>query len=287
MNQNWFRIFLKTLLCGLYLFAFKLSYASGMFFNVAASGLTLNIQSNLPSTYLNVGIKISNTNEYTLSGIGSDCTLSNNGFCTFAMSSNETKGLELNGERGGVVSFMLCLNADAMIACQHYTTTIPELLSFQGVRTDLTETEVLAGGFSVCYNEYYGSVLGATAQTVKTPCTQDILLVACRQTDSNLLTAAAMALNAEVFFDSGSGVSDSHVSNGTQWYYSANLSFGFAGAGDPLTRQACDTNSVNPENRLCWHTSDVGSGGYRCGANTSLNSSSAWQKVVYQRDGSL
>lgn len=97
---------------------------------------------------------------------------------------------------------------------------------------------------------------------------------------------AAMALRSEVFFDSGGGQTDSHTSNGTQWYYSDNMSMGFAQVGDSIKRQNCDTLSTNAGSRLCWRTADV-NGGYRCGATMLLNNSTDWERVVYQRNGSL
>lgn len=269
------------------IFASNVYSAQGMFFNVESNGLVLNISTNIPNqTYNSAGIKVLNTETFTLSEAGGECNNNNLDYCIFSISPNETKTITLSGSRGNTVNLLLCLNANSNIACQYYNIAISELLSFSGIRNDLSESDVLNGGFSVCYNQFYNSVLGESANTVKAPCTQDILLVACRETGASNLTVAAMALRTEVFLDSGSGQEDSHVSNGTQWYYSDNMSFGYAEVGDPIKRQNCDTLSANASSRLCWRTSNVG-GGYRCGATMLLNNSTDWERVVYQRNGSL
>ena len=60
---------------------------------------------------------------------------------------------------------------------------------------------------------------------------------------------------------------------------------------DTVTRGQCDTEiDIDSNLRMCWHDGISGAptgelyGGYRCGATVGLNSSTAWERVVYQAD---
>ncbi|MCB1159566.1 MAG: hypothetical protein KDK45_18845, partial [Leptospiraceae bacterium] len=61
-------------------------------------------------------------------------------------------------------------------------------------------------------------------------------------------------------------------------------SWGFAGAGTGVSKSNCDTGSVSPELRLCWHTptSGVVNSGYRCGSTTSTGAT--YERLIFHAD---
>lgn len=154
------------------------------------------------------------------------------------------------------------------------------LYTFQGVKTSFAASALT--GWKLCYKDFYTTNNVSLAGTVLAQCTGSQLMLACRQTGSSTILVAAHAPRADVLFDTGTG-NVPHVANGTTWYYNGSLSWGFAGLGDAINRNTCDTSSTNASLRLCWHTSASALvSGYRCGAATSLNSSNAYERLIYQ-----
>lgn len=153
--------------------------------------------------------------------------------------------------------------------------------AFTGVQNDLHVTAL--SGWTQCYLDTYDNT-GLTAAGVLSACTGDNLMLACRPTGSGVLTVAAHAPRADVTFDTG-GNNTPHDANGVGWYFNDDFSWGFAAQGDSINLNICDTSSTNGGQRLCWHTQQSpGLGGWRCGTNTSLNSSPSFERVVYQAD---
>ncbi|MFT4518033.1 MAG: hypothetical protein ACI9JM_000410 [Halioglobus sp.] len=108
-------------------------------------------------------------------------------------------------------------------------------------------------------------------------------MLACRPIGSSTLTLLGQTPVADVLFDTGNNSNTLHSANGTGWYYdeSGTDLRGFVGDGDSVNRGNCDTDfSGANEERLCWHL-NPSNGGYRCGATENLNSSTAWEYVVY------
>jgi hypothetical protein len=121
--------------------------------------------------------------------------------------------------------------------------------------------------------------------TILQQCSKSKLLLACRPVGSSTLHTLAMGPRVDVLFDCGQNFSCTQQSNGVGWYYSDNYSWGFAPAGEPVTRSSCDTTNTQNEDRLCWHSSGgLINGGWRCGANTGLNVDPTWERIVYQAD---
>lgn len=108
------------------------------------------------------------------------------------------------------------------------------------------------------------------------------LLLACRATGSSTLLTFAHAPRADVIFDTGTG-NVTHNANGVGWYFNNSWSWGYAPAGQAVNRSSCDFGGTVPAERLCWHTGGGNiSGGYRCGSTEGLNSSTAFQRIIYQ-----
>lgn len=81
------------------------------------------------------------------------------------------------------------------------------------------------------------------------------MMLAARATGSETLDLLAAAPSADVLFDTGQNHDVTHDANGAGWYFNDSYSWGFAKQGDAVAKSSCDVGSVNPELRLCWHTS--------------------------------
>lgn len=135
-------------------------------------------------------------------------------------------------------------------------------------------------GWAQCFGGLYN---GSTPlPEVLANCTKSKLLLACRPVGAPSFTLVAMAPRADALFDCGADSACVHPGNGVGWYYDEESSWGFAPAGEAVTRTTCDINS-GPL-RMCWHTmGNAVSSGYRCGDNT-LNDSAAWERLVFHAD---
>lgn len=105
-------------------------------------------------------------------------------------------------------------------------------------------------------------------------------MLGCRLKTSSLLSVVAMGLRADVLYNCGTSATCTKVANGVGWYFSTDYSWGFVNNTDSVKRDQCDTASINPDYRLCWHTHSI-SGGYRCGSVVGLNSDATYERVIY------
>lgn len=105
-------------------------------------------------------------------------------------------------------------------------------------------------------------------------------MLACKLKTDTVYTLAAMGLRSDVLYNCGTLTSCVNVANGVGWYFSDDHSWGFINGGDLVSRSSCDTESTNPELRLCWHTGGF-YGGYRCGTTLGLNSDATWERSVW------
>jgi hypothetical protein len=151
----------------------------------------------------------------------------------------------------------------------------------EGPQTNVPATDLV--GWTQCYSGTYNQNNVSIASILGT-CSKANLLLACRPVGNPSFTVLAPALRSDVLTDTGFS-NTPHDANKAGWYFSPSYSWGFAKQGDPITRSSCDTAGVNPDRRLCWHTGGGNlNGGWRCGATTGLNGSSAWERVIYHRD---
>ena len=161
-------------------------------------------------------------------------------------------------------------------------TTPSALYTFTGVAANLATSSLT--GWTQCYLGTYSVAMTPTVVTniLNTDCPKANLLLACRQTGSSTLTLAAHAPRGGVTFDTGTSATATNLANDVKWYF-RNVSgeaWGFVDSASTPNNNSCDTNTGGQ--RVCWHIDAVG--GYRCGATTSLNSSTAWERVVYHAD---
>ena len=164
-------------------------------------------------------------------------------------------------------------------ACVNSTCQKLALTTFVGPQTNVPIASL--SGWTQCYIDNYANS-STTLAAIQAQCNQANLLLGCRVTGSNTLLVAAHAPRTDVLFDTGT-TNTPHNANGSGWYYNNSYSWGFALQGDALSRSSCDTGNTNPERRLCWHTGGGNiNGGWRCGTNTGLNASVAYERIVYQ-----
>jgi hypothetical protein len=154
------------------------------------------------------------------------------------------------------------------------------VFEFSGVANDLPMAQLT--GWSQCYADHYDNFNTSIGEILMS-CSQQRLLLGCRQVGSNVLHVAANAGRDDVLFACGNQASCTHEANGAAWYFDANFSWGFARAGDAVQRFSCDVGNDDPSGRLCWHTgNDHINGGYRCGETLGLNGDPTWERVILQ-----
>ncbi len=156
--------------------------------------------------------------------------------------------------------------------------------AFIGVLTDFDASDV--AGWEVCHVDYYNAATQPLSSLWGTKCTGNNIMVACRPTNAPSYTVAAYAPFSDVTWFTGNGDSTTtHSANGAAWYYADSWSMGYVVDGQTVSKNSCDTNSTAAETRLCFHTGGgFLNGGWRCGTTTSLNASTAWQRVILQAD---
>jgi hypothetical protein len=158
-----------------------------------------------------------------------------------------------------------------------------------GPKTDVALSTVTGGGWSLCaqtgWNEATRGLPASCAAT-------DKLMLACRLKDSATIKLLAAAPASDVLTETGTGMTNTHNANGSEWYYQpptagmdGGEAMGFATGGDDVTLGSCDTNNTGTASqRLCFHLyKDIDNGGYRCGTYTS-NSQTTYQKLFFMSD---
>ena len=153
--MKWIRVLLFFLACGQIG-----SVIAGNLFSVNLVGGTLTIATTYNpkapnKVYQQAGVK--------LSGAGltlSQCTLENNGFCRFSVSTNAPASLSLSGPSGPITA-TVCLNAVGNgLSCENHQINVPAIIFItqNGYSGNLAG---VAGADGICNNEAYmaGSVI--------------------------------------------------------------------------------------------------------------------------------
>jgi cysteine-rich repeat protein len=181
----------------------------------------------------------------------------------------------------------VCDGGPCCTATCTYAANSPCLKRWSGVASNVPVASL--NGWTQCYAGTYGQT--ATLSSVLTNCDKANLLLGCRPVGSPDLQIAAQAPRADVIFNTGTSDTP-HDANGVGWYYSNNLSWGFAPQGDTIHRNQCDVTDSSIEGgtdgnlRLCWHTaSDFLNLGWRCGYNDQLNggtNGANFERIIFE-----
>lgn len=156
------------------------------------------------------------------------------------------------GSVGGNVGRAGSSRALAIAAILHWARAILP----SGVLTNLPVADVDTDGFTECWRTYYGNLSESYDNVFYSACTDSILMLACRPVGSSTLTVAAWVKRSELMnCQCGTDPASTCLLNGASWYNSDVYSVGYAMGGDTVNRNSCDTNTDNPDKRLCWHTS--------------------------------
>jgi hypothetical protein len=146
-----------------------------------------------------------------------------------------------------------------------------------GPQTNVALATVIGGGWTQCYAATMSVAIGNAGESVLNACAGDLLMMAGRLTGSSTFLVLAEAPRADTIFETGN-TSNTHLANGSNWWYSDFWSWGFTAAGDTVSNGSCDTSS-SPTS-MCLHTVDF-TGGYRINDIISLNQSVDYEKVFF------
>lgn len=151
-----------------------------------------------------------------------------------------------------------------------------------GVQTNVALSTVTSGGWTLCYSSSMGTSFGSSAAATLANCTGSSLMLAGRLTGSQNLLVLAQAPKVDALFNTGAGDNGVfHNANGADWFYADNWSWGFKETGSAFRKFQCSFSA--PALSMCVHTLS-GVGGYSIGATTGLNSSSAYEKLVFSQN---
>lgn len=167
----------------------------------------------------------------------------------------------------------------SMAAANAYAVVIPV-----GPQNDVNINTVTgAWGWTLCDTRLYSAGNAGGVSSLSAACGgSDLIMLAGRRTNSDILDVLAATTLIDATTDTGAANNGlTTTSNGSEWYYSPNWSWGFAGLGDAVNKSQCDTNGPSERDRLCWHTLASNVGGWRSGSTTNLNNSTAFEKLVF------
>ena len=147
-----------------------------------------------------------------------------------------------------------------------------------GIATDVPLADLHQ--WTQCYAAPYAA--GGTIAAVTKACTGDHLMMACRAVGSPLLTLAAHAPRADVFYlpEVKYYNGDRHDANGVGWYWAPTSKImGFAPIGN---KTSC--LNAGQDNQLCWYgliNQSFDSAG-RCGSTIAIDAEAkAWERVMF------
>jgi len=123
---------------------------------------------------------------------------------------------------------------------------------------------ITGGGWTQCYSDFMGAIIGNNAEAILTPCTGDNILIGGRAHNSDVILLLAAAPLVDATFNTGAAQNGvTHTANGSEWYFAPNWSWGFLELGGVPFKNECDVGHPD-ENSFCLHTLDF-VGGFRIG----------------------
>ena len=155
-----------------------------------------------------------------------------------------------------------------------------------GPQQNVSEQTLLNNGWTLFYEQTYGTAIGNTTTPIR-PSGQYVILSG-KAVGSSTITVAAAAPTAQVFTETV--INTPQLLNGTYWYYTLATncptcgSIGFAPTSS-ITQNSADTSNTGDPLRMSWHLQD-GIGGYRLGTFLDGgNNSTAYLKQVWTWNG--
>lgn len=152
-----------------------------------------------------------------------------------------------------------------------------------GPQQNVSMSTITNGGWTQCHASAMGAPIGSSAANVLSNCSGQYLMMAGRATGSDEFMLLAQSTFAEVTLNTGVGQTV-HTSNGSNWYFAPNWSWGFTEASDSVMLSSCDVTAGVKS--MCLHTLD-GVGGYRIGEVFGLNSNTSYEKVFFVSNGDV
>jgi hypothetical protein len=134
-----------------------------------------------------------------------------------------------------------------------------------GPQQNVSEQTLKNNGWTLFYEQTYGTVIGTTATSL-IPSGPYVILAGKAVGSSNILLAAA-APTAQVFTETVTNTPQ--LLNGTYWYNTPNASIGFAPTAT-INQNTADAYGVSNPLRLSWHLANFG--GWRLGEINAHNS---------------
>ena len=151
------------------------------------------------------------------------------------------------------------------------------MASERGVQRSLPNNFLDNGGWTCHYDELYKEVtLNSHIESIPHEALR--VFVGARGPNGEIVLGAIAERAAVVM---RTEKNQPHESNGVWWYFWPDKSFGFA-PNRSIDQSIADSKDSEDKERLSWHVSrSSGSGGYRAGANTDLNGSTTYRKLIY------
>jgi len=134
-----------------------------------------------------------------------------------------------------------------------------------GPQQNVSEDTLRNNGWTLFYEQTYGTVIGTTATSL-IPSGQYVILAGKAVGSSNILLAAA-APKAQVFTETVTNTPQ--LLNGTYWYNTIDASIGFAPTAT-INQTTADAYDVSNPLRLSWHLHES-VGGWRLGEINASN----------------
>jgi len=148
-----------------------------------------------------------------------------------------------------------------------------------GPQTNVALSTVTSGGWTLCYSAGMDVAFGTSASVTLAGCTGSQLMLAGRQTGSSNLMLLAQTLTVDALNPTGADANNVFTtSNGTDWFYNDDWSWGFKTIGNPYYKYQCDGPSAGS---MCLHVLNVG--GHHI--DTVGTWGSDYEKLVFTSDG--